>query len=307
MNRILGCVLLFFALFLSPVQADDGLYATSAPYTVISSNEFSLTFTPKNRPLDLRVTWPRGGKKLPVLIWSHGAFGSRESYQPLVSWWASHGYVVIQPTHADSLQKQTVPFLAPRPVKAWDTRPQEVSFIIDHLKDIADGVPEADAVMDRDRIAVGGHSYGAHTTMLIAGLTVKLPSGARRDFTDPRPLAFIMISPQGEEDSIGGITDDQSFDHITRPALFVTGSNDKGRKSKSAEGRLEPFHLSPPQDKYLLYIEGAHHNFGGISGHIIPGMGPKDDKNDSNARAWLTNGILTRLTDGKARITTRTP
>lgn len=134
-----------------------------------------------------------------------------------------------------------------------------------------------------------------------------------------------MISPQGEEDSIGGITDDRSFDHLTRPGLFVTGSNDKGRKSKSAEGRIEPFHLSPPQDKYLLYIDGAYHNFGGISGHIIPGMGPKDPqevdevrsatlafldayvKNDSNARAWLTNGILAKLTGGKARITTRTP
>ena len=83
-----------------------------------------------------------------------------------------------------------------------------------------------------------------------------------------------MISPQGT----GGIFDAQSFKTIRGPALFVTGSNDTvpGRKDVTPESRLEPFLLSAPEQKYLFFIQDAHHDFGGISGARYRGMGPKD-------------------------------
>ena len=40
----------------------------------------------------------------PLIVFSHGFGGSSRGYVGLSSYWASHGYVVIAPSHADSVQ-----------------------------------------------------------------------------------------------------------------------------------------------------------------------------------------------------------
>ena len=77
--------------------------------------------TPQGKEILLRITAPRDGKRLPIILFSHGAQYSKDDYLPLTEFWASHGYVVIQPTHIESLSLG----LArndPRIQDAWKTR-----------------------------------------------------------------------------------------------------------------------------------------------------------------------------------------
>src|SRR5260221_6078025 len=73
-----------------------------------------LTFTPVVLPatdrtvdLHMRVSVPATGGELPVILLSHGHgpsnyVSSLYGYAPLADFYASHGFVVIQPTHLDS-------------------------------------------------------------------------------------------------------------------------------------------------------------------------------------------------------------
>ncbi len=56
-------------------------------------------------PLRTMVRWEPTDDEAPrpVIVWSHGVFGSHEGYEPLVRAWVEAGYVVVQPTHDDTL------------------------------------------------------------------------------------------------------------------------------------------------------------------------------------------------------------
>src|SRR5262245_25110472 len=64
----------------------------------------------RRKVLPLRITYPaRASHAFPVIGFSHGAGGSHADYALLVQHWAAHGYVCLQPSHADA----TLPGEAP--------------------------------------------------------------------------------------------------------------------------------------------------------------------------------------------------
>lgn len=282
-------------------------------------------FNPQTkRDLGVRVVYPGSvaGGSLPVIIWSHGAFGSGKSYAPLTRFWASHGYVVIAPTHADSAANGVVPSLDNRQAfREWNVRPQEVSFVIGQLDNISRRVPDIAGRLDVSALGMGGHSFGAHTAELLAGAVARgrfMPSDLQRTYADPRIAAFMMVSPSGP----GGIFDDRSFDGIRRPVLAVSGDNDTvGAFRQSASRRRKAWELMPGGDKYLLWIAGAYHGFGGISGGIRhEGSGPSDAgqvdivrctglafwdsflKKRAGAKDWLTGDNLAKAAKNRASL-----
>ena len=56
----------------------------------------------RNKDLHVKVTYPKADGKFPVIVFSHGFGGSKDTYASLTEYWAARGYVVIQPTHDDS-------------------------------------------------------------------------------------------------------------------------------------------------------------------------------------------------------------
>ena len=88
--------------------------------------------------------------------------------------------------------------------------------------------------------------------------------------SDPRPRAFVMLSPAGQGEAI----DAESWGAMTRPVLIATGSNDSSRKGHSYTWRVEVFERLPAAEKYLLFLADGHHDFGGISGARYPWAGP---------------------------------
>jgi hypothetical protein len=54
------------------------------------------------------------------------------------------------------------------------------------------------------------------------------------------------------------------------------------RTGQPAEWRKEPYELSPPGDKYLVWVDGLDHGFGGVTGVFL---NPRNKPN-ANHVAW---------------------
>src|SRR5579875_1083046 len=79
----------------------------SAPAPVLSVSPVVLPAPGRAVDLQVRVSAPVTGSELPIILLSHGHgpsnnLSSLNGYAPLASFWAAHGFVVIQPTHLDS-------------------------------------------------------------------------------------------------------------------------------------------------------------------------------------------------------------
>jgi len=279
-------------------------------------HEVSAVETLRIADFDVRVTYPKGDGPWPVIVFSHGLYGSKDGYQVLARFWASHGYVVIQPTHPDSLSRG---FKGQREaMQAWDERPKQISQVIDALGTVEE---KTGMKLDRERIGVGGHSFGAHTSMLVGG-AVAYPGllAKGKSFRDKRAKCTLLLSPQG----VGGLFREDSWKDYPVPALVVTGSEDTSPiNDTKPEDRLDPYKLGPDGRMHLVWIEGAHHNFGGISGARFPGAGPADEgkmwvveqaslaffdafvKGDEQARKWLLDGELAKTDRAKVRCETK--
>src|SRR2546425_309014 len=78
-----------------------------APAPVLSASPVVLSALGRAVDLQVRVSAPVTGSELPIILLSHGHgpsnnLSSLNGYAPLASYWAAHGFVVIQPTHLDS-------------------------------------------------------------------------------------------------------------------------------------------------------------------------------------------------------------
>lgn len=267
--------------------ADANLYTPAGPELEIdAAPDIALHDAKQSKDLHLRITYPKTGSNYPLIVFSHGAFGSKDGYQPLITYWAAHGYVCIQPTHGDSLSIIGFRGLLHKDeaFKNWSTRPLDIRLILDSLPQIIRKVPALQGKIDETRIAMAGHSFGAHTTMEIAGLDLVNPiTGQHYAFADPRPKCFLMISPQGP----GNLITEASYKPITRPAMIITGSNDVSIEKKPVEWRLKVYDLISSPEKYLVFVDKAYHGFGGISGRMrFPGSGPPDPHQVADVRAY---------------------
>jgi dienelactone hydrolase len=245
------------------------LYRCSAgPHAIETIATVKLTTAERTEPLQVRITYPKSTGQFPVIVFSHGAFGSKDNYDPIVRHWASYGYVVLQPTHGDSLSLLTPaerakiiasgnPFAAVNINKHWRDRAEDVALIIKSLATIESDQAALRGKLDTTRIGMGGHSYGGNTTQLVGGLNLGV------DLKVDGVKALLMLSPPGPND----LATPAMYTGITAPTLVVTGTNDHSpTNGKGYQWRLETYDVIPSQDKSLLFIEDANHNLGGISG-----------------------------------------
>jgi predicted dienelactone hydrolase len=283
-------VLAFLALGFVSVSATPGGQATAAllggykiepgPWTV-ASQDLVLRDEKRQKDLEVTVRYPvvaQGAPgRFPLVVFSHGAGGSRDAFPDLTAHWASHGYIVVLPTHADSIQlrrrsgedlsrlQRDLDSLR-RDVKPLD-RLADVVFLLDAIGIIQDRAPglrdrDGDGRVDRDRIGMAGHSAGALTTQMAAGVKVRgaVPGALfeARSVGDARIDAAILVSGQG---TTNRMFTDQSWSELSKPMLVITGSKDIAAiGSETPASRREPFDKAKPGDKYLVFIEGATHS-----------------------------------------------
>ncbi len=219
----------------------------------------------RDRDVPVRIYLPEGGGPFPTIVFSHGLGGSREGYGYLARAWAAHGYAVVLPQHAGSDGKIFRRLRSPTAVmrealadtRNWEDRPRDITFVIQALAQLDASDAQLAGRFDLARLGVGGHSFGAWTAAAVAGARIVFPGeSAPRPLSDPRPRAFLLMSPTDYgERGLG----DGAWSSITRPLLSMTGTDDRTLSGGSYEARTRPFRDLPPGDKWLVVIEGAEH------------------------------------------------
>lgn len=256
-------------------EADYIPVSAAAPFT--SFTPVVLEVPGRQVDLEMRVSAPATGSRLPIILFSHGHgysnyLSSMRGYGPLVDFYAAHGFVVIQPTHQDS-KTLNLPPNGPEGALWWRSRATDMSFILDHLDEIEAAVPGLRGRLDPTRVAAVGHSAGGHTVQLLAGMRPTDPSdGKEADLTDPRVKAVVMIGAAGGDTDLSPalienfpIARKVNFSTMTAPALVVAGDQDVNPMfSPRVSWRADAYPLSPAP-KCLLTLFGAKHSYGGIA------------------------------------------
>ncbi|WP_276122420.1 alpha/beta hydrolase family protein [Pararhizobium qamdonense] len=226
---------------------------------------------PGRQALELRLTAPANGDKLPIVLLSHG-YGpsnyipSKDGYAPLAQFWAERGFVVIQPTHASS-RVSGLPSDAPGAPFFWRERVEEMKAILDRLTEIEQQAPAVAGRIDHSRIGAVGHSLGGHTVGLLLGAQLD-----GEDLSDPRISAGVLLTTPGrggkdmtEENAARFPFFDVDFSTLTTRTLVVCGDMDNPHfTARGPEWHADAFHDGPGA-KAMLMMHGVGHGLGGIA------------------------------------------
>jgi predicted dienelactone hydrolase len=271
------------------------------------------------RPVPVRVhapvPTPGTGERFPVIVFSHGLGGSPDNYRYVGRHLASHGFLVLLPTHVGSdaavaQQGKLALALAAADSQNRIDRAADVSFVLDKSARRKKKLDPLFVFANLSKVGAAGHSFGAWTALAVAGQTIR---HERRVlcFRDVRVDCALAMSPQGP--GVLGLTP-SSWDGITIPAHTMTGTLDTGFGTPDVADRRVAFDSMPPGDKHHLTIEDAdHHAFAqGVPGTVqdprhhgwinaaATGFFRAHLQGDAGAKDWLIRKQLQRDTLGEA-------
>lgn len=220
----------------------------------------------RNRSVPVRFYLPNkdlSAGKIPLIIFSHGIGGSRYGYSYLGRAWARDGFASLHLQHVGSDRRLWLsgsPFdLVSRLHKA--ARDSEAIARAEDLRFALDQALSGDlgSFLDGDRVIAAGHSYGANTTLLVAGAQVER-QGQLLDLRDARLRAAIIISAPP---FYGALSSQRILEPIHIPSLHITATNDvidiPGYFSETVD-RIEIFENVGSRDKMLAVFAGGSHS-----------------------------------------------
>ncbi|MFD7919860.1 alpha/beta hydrolase family protein [Streptomyces sp. NPDC059740] len=238
---------------------------------VVSVAPIVLATPDRGQDLHIRVSAPTRGRGLPVVVLSHGMTLTMNDYAPLADFWAARGFVVVQPAHLDSLGLLPDD---PRTPLIWRIRTDDLTVVLDRLDAVEAGVPGLAGRIDRDRVAVAGHSWGAQTASTLAGARVLDADGIPgENAADPRVGAALLLCLPGAGGADLSPLASQyfpfmhpDFAQMKTPSLVVAGDRDQSPLTvRGPDWFTDGYHLSPGATD-LLTLFGAEHGLGGIQG-----------------------------------------
>ncbi len=256
-----------FLAFSAALWVWGGAFAADAP-DAFAAHDIDWVDAARQRAVPVRLYLPDAASAahpVPLFLFSHGIGGSRRGYSYLGRYWASHGVASLHVEHVgsdrDSVWLGSPLGLVGRLQQATQeseavARVLDLRFALDRL--LASDGPYA-ARIDATRIVAAGHSYGANTTLLLAGASV-MRNGQRLDFRDPRIKGAIVMSapPFYGETDVAKI-----LGTVNVPSLHITATEDVIRVPgyySAAADRITLFEAMGGPRKLLAVFEGGSHS-----------------------------------------------
>jgi predicted dienelactone hydrolase len=278
---VTSCLLAFFIsregrAATTPVPAASSAYESAGPFKVESVDE-TWDDQARKRKLPIRVLFPASAQaesatKFPLVVFSHGLGGSKAAGKLWAEHWVSHGYIVVHVQHPGSdeaiwkdkpLAQVESSLKDAMTMNNLGLRVGDVHFVIDEIVRRSDGKDVVFKNADSKKIGMSGHSFGAQTTLSVAGQVS--PAVRGQSGFDKRVSAAIALSPNARNKT----KMEKQFGDIRLPFFSVTGTKDGEvlGDGTTVEHRTLPFQHMPAGDKYLLVLDGGDHMiFGGQSG-----------------------------------------
>ncbi len=218
----------------------------------------------RKRTVPAKIYHPKEMKTAaPVLLFSHGLGGSRDGYAYLGECWASHGYVSVHLQHpgsdTDVLKGSSKPLEALKkaaadPRNAVD-RAKDVSFVLDQLVKRNQDHEVLKGKLDLKSVGLSGHSFGANTTLMVAGQTGAAALGMAPKLKDERVKAIIPMSAPVPRFGV-----DKAYVNVKIPSLHMTGTlDDSPIGETAAKDRRVPFDKIQGADKFLIIFQDGDH------------------------------------------------
>ncbi len=237
--------------------------AGEGPHAVVSRRDVALAVA--GRELLLNLYFPLDGEAFPLLLFSHGNWSDKDSYDALLRHWASHGYAVVTTNHADCCGAPRGIFNSLRygQFGLVQRRVEELQLLLDSVTQLESMLPAFNGKANPSQLAIAGHSFGAFTAQQWGGATAVDPETGRHvGSLRAEVSAVIALSPPGPMFDI--ITED-SWQTLASPTLVTTGTWDiQPAFWPDWRSHLLSYETSPPQGKYALVVQGADHYLGNL-------------------------------------------
>ncbi|BCJ51415.1 hypothetical protein Asp14428_28900 [Actinoplanes sp. NBRC 14428] len=295
---------------MSTAFTEAGTIPVNQAQPVVTYSPVVLDIPGRPAPLEIKVSWPATGDNLPVLVLSHGHgasnfLASNLGYEPLATFFAAHGFVVLQPTHLDAVALGLRDTGLPDAPLFWRDRALDVSHIIDRLADIEAAVSLLAGRIDRDSVVAVGHSLGGNTVSLLLGARMLDPQDDRdKDLSDARIKAGVVIGAPGigDEHLASWAAENYpilkyvDFSQMTGTGLVVAGTKDLNLYfSDRVSYRSDAYTHSPGGNKTLLTIFDAEHIYGGVSGYDAAETSDENPERVATLRALIWAYLRSQL------------
>ena len=234
--------------------------------------------TRKQREVPVKLRWPDAAQhtgQRPIVLFSHGLGGTRDGGNVWGEAWATAGLVVVHLQHAGSdlaaVRAAASSFADKEGLRSAAGPEQllarlgDVGFVLDEIARRHASAQGRWGNVRPTQVGLSGHSFGAHTTLGMAGQRYPGFEGV----AEPRLAAFIAFSP-----SLPVVGDARrAVERLIRPVLSITGTRDQDVVGTGAtpQRRMAVFGALPDggNKAHLVLQDADHMTFAGQTGRAV--------------------------------------
>ncbi|MGI9330814.1 MAG: alpha/beta hydrolase family protein [Gammaproteobacteria bacterium] len=252
-------------LILGACSGGGGDYALRFPALQVAIDDSVVLKAAEERPLPVKIFYPKQGDSYPLIVLSHGTFSNRNRYDRVAGFWAGQGYVVMLPQHIDADYGVT-----PSGYEVMQdvvrTRVADMSQVLDELPSIITAVPGLEGKIAPGEYVAAGHSIGTQVAMLLTGARFRTEfNGQMMESPEDRYRALVLVSDPGKM----RLMPRDTWVASAVPTFMATGTDDfgtMGARGAPTEGQTEILRAQTGAGvvRYELMLDKGDHYFGGL-------------------------------------------